>query len=111
MRVSPVEGLTDKRVSPALYQAQSFNPMTCPLPRTAKADAVLLAQARRQARFWFEMSGWRSTLVYADVFLSVASIVVYIMNTYRCGWVGGGGRTLHFTWLMARAASCMLHAV
>lgn len=42
-----------------------------------------LSVLRRQARFWLEYSGWERRLVYADVVLSVLSVLIYILSTYQ----------------------------
>ncbi len=42
-----------------------------------------LVQARRQARYWLEMSGWDRVLVYTDGALSSLSVFTYVLSTYK----------------------------
>jgi hypothetical protein len=48
-------------------------------------QAVL--QMRRQLRYWLEISGWERSLVYVDASLSLLGVIIYILSTYRCGWL------------------------
>lgn len=57
-------------------------PLAPARPARGLSQMQALFNARRQARYWLDSSGWGSVLVYADVVLSVLSVIVYIASTY-----------------------------
>lgn len=46
-------------------------------------DMHALVQLRRQARVWMDASGWARRLVYVDGGLSLMSVMIYILMTYK----------------------------